>query len=376
MTKKVVHIITSTATGGAENMLFNLIKGSSHVSAHRAVISLMPMGSVAEKICDMGVEVLSLNMKSLRGSFSLYHLAKLLRSLKPDLVHTWMYHANFFGSLAAVFAGRPPVLWSLHHSDLSFRFNKKKTMLLADLCSPISRTPLVRKIVNCSQSAMDAHSNIGYCASKMSLIPNGFDLDVFAPDSSASSRLRKSVGLEPDTLVVSMVGRWDPQKDLDSFIKAIAVTGHKLPVSRYIICGKGLDENNTKLVSMIQRAGISEKVLLLGFRDDMPLIMAGSDLVVMPSRSEAFPMVLGEAMACGTVCIVTDVGDAALLLGGLGWTVPPNNPKALAQAIEFVLIFLGRTEREKLGVTLRNRIAQNFSLSQVVDMYENIYAQL
>ena len=376
MKKNIVHIITSTDIGGAENMLSNLIEGASSRTVHRAVISLLPLGSIAEKINTAGVETLSLNMKS--GADALLYLsrlARMLRVLKPDVVHTWMYHANLLGSLATFLAEKPPVVWGLHHNNLTFSANKKSTLMVAGLCAPISHFPLVKKIISCSQEALATHRKLGYCSPKMQVIPNGFDLNRFRLDPSARPKLRASLGLTPDTPIACMVGRWDPQKDPENFIRAVAKAHREAPRSIYLMCGKGFDNKNKQLKGMLHNAGISKKVILLGGRDDIPFIMAGIDLLVLPSRGEAFPMVMGEAMACGTPCVATDVGDAALLNGNLGWIVPPRNHEALAKAMVEGLS-LEKDKREILGMKLRHRVRMNFSLTDTVKKYETLYTRI
>jgi glycosyltransferase involved in cell wall biosynthesis len=113
----------------------------------------------------------------------------------------------------------------------------------------------------------------------------------------------------------------------------------------------------------------------LGVRQDMSRLFAAMDIATTASRSEAFPVVIGEAMACGTPCVVTDVGDSGLIVGETGTVVPPGDPHALAEAWRN-LILAGAAVRHRLGLAARRRVQQNFALPVVVERYQVIYAKL
>src|SRR5205807_5126692 len=151
---------------------------------------------------------------------------------------------------------------------------------------------------------------------------------------------------------------------------------HKqLPQVRFLLFGMGITWENPQLTEWIDTAGIRECCYLLGMRHDVARLFSGIDIATTASRSEAFPIVVGEAMACGTPCVVTDVGDSALIVADTGRVVAPNDPDALAEAWRS-LVDAGHAERRRLGIAARARIRQHFSLPSIVQSYQDVYAQL
>jgi glycosyltransferase involved in cell wall biosynthesis len=222
---------------------------------------------------------------------------------------------------------------------------------------------------------MECHIQLGYPSYKFEIIPNGFDISLFHPDSVAALSLREEFGLNTTDPVIGHLARFDPQKDHHTLIKAAELVIKSLPDARFILCGENINWDNQKLVGWIDEAGIRDHFLLLGRRDDMPRILAGLDLLVSSSVGEAFPTVLGEAMACGIPCVATDVGDSGLIIGETGILVPPCEPGPLAQGLIDMLKLSG-SERELLGQKARKRVIENFNLPDIVNKYEKTFLQV
>ncbi len=139
-----------------------------------------------------------------------------------------------------------------------------------------------------------------------------------------------------------------------------------------MLCGDAVHWENHELVGWIDAAGIRERCHLLGRREDIPRLNAALDLASSSSCGEGFPNVIGEAMACGVPCVVTDVGDSALIVGDTGRVVPPKNPEALAGAWR-ELIERGPEQRHQLGAAARCRVGKHYSLQAIVAQYEKLY---
>jgi glycosyltransferase involved in cell wall biosynthesis len=206
------------------------------------------------------------------------------------------------------------------------------------------------------------------------VVPNGYETGKFAPDETAGAAIRQELGIGTQLPVVGLVGRWHPDKDHLTLIAAFArVTGH-FPDAKLLLAGTGCSDDNAALVAQIKDHGLQGAVRLLGRRGDIPAIMNALDLHVLSSRSEAFPNVVAEAMACDTPCVVTDVGDAALIVGNTGWVVPPRDPERLAEAIVKALRERADAKQwQSRSRAARQRILNEFSLENMVKRYHRVW---
>lgn len=370
MTNKVVHIITGLNDGGAEGVLTRLClhsKGVSHV-----VISLMDKGKYGPVLQQSGVVVHCLGMNPGKPSIvRFYQLIKLIRSEHPNVVQTWMYHADLLGGVAAWLAGMKRVFWGIRHSTLEKGKSKRSTIMIARLCALLSNW-VPEKIICCANKALVVHVDIGYAAEKLLVIQNGYDLSFFKPDVAAGEKVRNELQLGSREFVIGKVGRFDPLKDHLNLLQALALVAKQQIQFRCLLVGKGLSPDNPALVANIIELGLQGKVLLVGQRTDICAVMNALDLHVLSSCSEGFPNVLAEAMACGTPCVSTDVGDALDIVGDPGLCCPPRNSQALAN-----LIIKMAMEWQQAPVTWQERkmassqrIAERFSIEGMVSMYE------
>ena len=210
----------------------------------------------------------------------------------------------------------------------------------------------------------------------MTVIPNGFEVSLFQPDANARQAVRAELNLSPGTLLIGAVGRFDPQKDYHNLISAAGWLHAARPDVHFLLCGKCLTEENEKLMGWIYARGLQKCFHLLGRRDDVPRLMNSFDLLTTSSAyGEAFPLVVGEAMACEVPCVVTDLGDSAFLVGDTCKVVPPREPAALAAAWN-ALLSLPAEKRAALGAAARQRIETHFSLSNVAGQYAALYREL
>lgn len=339
------------------------------------VISLSTIGEVGKRIQQLGIPVESLGMKPGRPNpFAIYQLARKLKGLRPDLVHTWMYHADLIGGISARLAGVPAVTWGIRHSNLSPKQNKRTTLAVVKVCSWLSHH-IPDRILCCSEVASAIHVKVGYPAEKLLIIPNGIDLAQYTPDKSARDSVRIELGLSEQTTLIGLIARFDSQKNHEGFIRAAGLLHAQKPGVHFLLAGRDIETNNTDLVRWIKEAGIHEVCHLLGQRDDVPRLMAALDISTSSSWGEAFPNVVAEAMACGVPCVVTDVGDSAYIVGDAGKVILPGDDAALADAWN-TLIALPHEERIALGMRARVRVAENFELGAVVKRYESFYEDL
>lgn len=379
-TMHVVHIISGLGQGGAETVLHRLVTAPGQQAVH-TVISLSDEGVFGARLRKAGIAVHALGMKGspIAGAKGVWKLYRLIKLLKPDVVQTWMYHADLIGGLTARMAGVRSIAWGIRNSGADLRHGSRSAHRIARLCAGLSRlVPGV--IISCADEAARRHREWGYDADRMLVIPNGYDLSALGPDADARAELRAEWGVGSEVPLVGSVARWNPLKDHANLLEALARTTERHPGMKCVLVGEGMDHRNAELLSLLQRQGLNEHVLLLGRRDDVPRILAALDVYVLSSRAEGFPNVVSEAMASGLPCVVTDVGDAARIVGNTGWVVPPRNPAALAEAMEEAISLLGTEDgREQYTVRAtegRQRVEENFSLEVMRARYQTVWSRL
>lgn len=371
---RVHHIITGLNDGGAEATLYRLCTVD---SIHRhSIISLMDGGKYCRLLEKAGIQVVCLNMPRGRLTASgVWRLWRLLRTERPDVVQTWMYHADLIGGIVAKFAGVPRIIWGIHHTILEPGKSRRMTMLIARINAWLSHW-VPTAIVCCAERAREVHQALGYDAYKMSVIPNGYDLQRFRPDEESRRRLRTEWGVIDAQFLIGMVGRFDPQKDHENLLRALAMLKRNVIPFRCVLVGRDMDTANSQLEAWLAEYKLVDEVLLLGQQSDIPAVMNALDLHVLSSSAEAFPNVLPEAMACGTPCITTDVGDAAYIVGDTGWVVAPGKSEELSKAIELASAEFFDPQpfawRERCA-DARVRVAAHFNVGRMVEAYQTVW---
>ncbi len=374
---RVMHLITGLTVGGAETMLARLVSGMDRDEFENVVYCMMDGGPVAETILRHGVAVHSLGMKKgLPDPRVLLRFARAVRSWKPAILQTWMYHADLLGGLAGKLCGNIPVVWNLRQSDPTLKDENKMTLRIVRICASLSSI-LPARIVCCAEAGRRIHSRLGYAASRMLVIPNGVAGEDYPAVPDPNGRCRELFGIPADADVVSMIARYHPVKDHKTFFAAAKLFANDFPGTVFALCGHGIDERNGELMSMIEQSGVRRNTLLLGVLKpwEIAVLLARSTLTTNTSRSEGFSNVVGEAMASGTVCVVTDVGDSAYIVGDCGVVVPAGSPRELAAGWKRV-VRMGEHDREALGLAGRRRLNENFSLKTAVKRYQNLYRDI
>lgn len=370
---KVVHIAAGLDTGGGQTMLYRLVSRMNRELYPTEVVSLTDVGPIGDRIRALGMPVSAIGMRrGVPNPLAVFRLGRLLRASSPDVVQTWGYHADLAGGLAAKLAGHIPIVWGVHHTVFGAQGSKRMTVWTAWTCARLSRW-LPGRIVCCSEATRQVHTRLGYAADKMIVVTNGFDPALFRPDQVARQSVRRELGIGADTPLVGLVARFDPQKNHRGFLQAAAILHTRLAECHFLLCGADVTWENAQLVKWVDASGIRERCHLLGERADVPRLMAALDVLSSASFSEAFPLVIGEAMACGVPCVVTDVGDSAIMVGETGLVVPSADPQALADAWTRLLLSMSAEERQQLGLAARRRVEERFSLERTVEQYLSVY---
>lgn len=370
---RIVHVITTLDRAGAEVLLTRLVERLPADRFKGAVVCLGHRGDLAAHLEQAGWPVHSIGMSSPRISPSgLQRLREAVRREAPQVVHTWMYHADLVGGLVSKLgSGAPRVLWSLHQSALPGGEIRTSTRILARFNALLSGW-LPDGIVSTSYAARDFHLRLGYDASKIVVVPSAFE----SAPLEERSRLHEAAGVGWERPTIVRVGRFHPQKDYSTFFQAISLAMEEVPDLQAVCIGPGVTGSNPDLVALVARFRVGEAVHLLGERPDAAQLVADADVAVSSSSfGESTPLVVGEALAAGVPVVATDVGDSRLLVGEAGRIVPPRDAAALAGAITD-LLRVDPTERHRLGHIGRERIADEYSLPTMVARYVELYERL
>lgn len=352
-------------------MLYKLLSQMDRSRFRNSVISMVGNGPLARKIKELEIPVYTLEMKfGVPNPRGLFRLIRLLRKQRPIVLQTWLYHADFLGLLAAKLVRLPQIVWNVRCSDMDMQHYSKVSALVIRMLAALSSIP--EAVVVNSESGCEFHERLGYRPRRWVLIHNGFDLDRFCPDAAARIKFRQELGLPNDAILIGLVARFDPMKDHATFLEAAHLLLEKDPRVHFVLVGSKITLENRELTAMINSGQYGKHFHLMGERDDVSYIMAALDMATSSSYSEGFPNTIGEAMACGVPCVVTDAGDSALLVGNTGMVVPIKNPQALAEGWE-QMIKLDGSGRSELGVAARCRIEEQFSLPTNVTRYEEFY---
>ncbi|MEM7176196.1 MAG: glycosyltransferase [Pseudomonadota bacterium] len=364
---EVCHVITGLETGGAERSLYLLLQGEVGRLFRHRVISLTGAGSYGAMIRDLGIPVTALEMRGRPWRLLRLRLSRMIGH--PALVQGWMYHGNIAASLAGWRRAR--VVWNIRHSLEDLAGESPGTRRAIALSACLSRRP--DRILYNSHQARAQHEASGFSATAAQVIPNGIDATAFAPDAAARGRLRRELGLGQTDTVLCHVGRCHPVKGHKILMDAVLPHLRAYPDLHLVMAGAGVSYDNSALAAPISE-NLRMQVHLLGERRDIPDLMAGSDLFALPSLSEGFPNVLGEAMAAGLAAVASDVGDCARVLGQTGRIVPPRDSQALSAAIAALLE--APDQRRALGQAARRRVVAEYPLDLSQRSYADLYRAL
>ncbi|CAM5781067.1 glycosyltransferase [Castellaniella caeni] len=372
---QVVHVISGLLHGGAETVLQRLVTAPGGTARH-TVVSMTTEGVIGVALREAGVEVVTLDMQGAVGSLrGLWRLYRLLRARRPDVVQTWMYHADLIGGLVARLAGIRALAWGVRNSGVSLAESSRSSRATAWLCARVSGW-LPGVIVVCARKAAQVHRAWGYRADRVLVVPNGYDFSRWHPDATGRAALRAQWGVSDDAVVLGCVARWNPLKDHANLLAALALSLQADARLRCVLIGLGMSCDNAELIALARQYGVLDQLIFLGRRDDVPALMRGLDVHVLSSKAEGFPNVVCEAMASGAACVVTDVGDAADIVADHGWVAPAQNPSALSQAIGQAVVAVRQADWPARREAARASVAQRYGLQTMVERYQTVWARL
>jgi glycosyltransferase involved in cell wall biosynthesis len=371
VTIRIVHVISGLGVGGAERALFNLLSAlSPDERTTSTVFSLTSLGTYGPKIEGLGISVQVLGLgRNPTTWLGLLALRKHLRHEAPEVLVSWMYHANIVAWLASRWLSEAPLLvWNIRHS--LYDLNEEKPLTRWVIRAHKWLNDGVGAIIYNSQLSRHQHTEFGIYAAESMVIPNGFDTVTWHPDANDRAALRQILGIPLDARVVGHVGRYHALKDQANLLEAMRLVMQRHTNVHLLLIGREVGPTNPILKEYFEHLPL-DRVHALGECLDVHLLMRVMDVFCLSSRSEAFPNVLGEAMSSGVVCTTTDAGDARLIVGETGHVVPIRDGRALAQSL-LELVEKDGEELISLGIKARQRIVQNFSMDETLRAYRRV----
>ena len=362
MNPDIALLTTNLAQGGAETQVARLATLLAERGWPVSVISLLTPSAFVPQLEAAGVRVFSLDMeRGWRGAAGALRLAALLRRIRPQILHSHMFHANLLARAARLVCPVPVLISTLHSAAESGR-GSDSTVRRDRLYRLTDR--LSDAVIAVSGAVASRHAAVK-AAGRLRVIPNGVATDRFRPDAEVRARLRGELALGNEFVWLA-AGRLMWKKDYPAMLEAFA----PLPKGVLLIAGDGPDRERLQA-----RAG--PRVRFLGQRGDMPALMAASDAFVLSSKIEGLPVVLLEAAASGLPVVTTEAGGAAeaVLEGETGFVVPPGAPGALREALSRVMT-LPAPAREAMGDAARRFALDHFDERNIVLRWEALYSEL
>lgn len=374
----LLHFIYGISGGGAETMMRNLVRSLDRTQWRVVVVAMQAKAwPEAERELRQTCDAFHvLDETALLSRRTLIKLKRLLQEEQPTVVQTWMHHADFVGGLVARWVGIQNIVWGIHCREITQSPGESKLKSrLFRLLMPLAARWIPSRIVSCSQAALDDHVALGYPSAKMHWITNGIDTVRFHPELAARKDLRQSLGIDAATPLLGFVGRFHEMKNLPLLLQAFALLQGNLPSARLLLCGIECSDLDPECATLASALPKPEQLHFLPFQSEPERLYPALDLFTLSSRTEACPMTILEAMACGVPCVTTQVGDCSALIADTGITVPPADPPALCAAWHRLL-----TENESARTARCHAAHQHalshFAIARTAAAYSQLYTSL
>lgn len=359
---KIVLLCRSLNLGGTERQLVTLAKGLRQRGISVTVVVFYGGGGLEQELHDCGVKVVDMRKSGRWDVLPFFlRLVRVVRELEPEIVYGFLGTANMLASLLRFVLPRISVVWGVRAANVdlnqydwvsqtTYRFERRISRF-ADL------------IICNSHAGMEYAAAHGFPRKKMRVIPNGIDTDKFRPDSASRARVRNEFGILEGERLIGLVGRLDPMKDHETFLRAAAMLERDSSAYRFICVGDGPRAYKIHLQQLAAELQLESKLIWSGSRHDMSDVFNAMDIACSSSYGEGFSNVIAEGMACGIPYVVTDVGDSALIVEGTGLVVPPRIPSALCEGLRSMLTNVG----PDLRVAARRSIVDRFTNEALVN---------
>ena len=366
---KVIHLINGLGLGGAESMLYKILAHQKREDI--IVVTLEGRDYFNDKLEALGVKVITLNMR--RGIPSLravFQYVTLIRKVKPDVIISWMYHANIFSILTKPVLPKHKTIFNIRQSLYDLNKEKRLTYYIIKLNARLSS--YADLIVNNSKQSIEQHKKIGFSESNNQFIPNGFELDKFKPSLCLRNEFRKKYDIQDGIIIIGNLARFHPMKNHLGLIKAFKTVKNECKHSlKLVLGGDNINSDNREIKSLIDKLGLSNDCILLGRVESVNVLPAFDIYISASLWGEGFPNVLGEAMACGVPCVSTDIGDSRRVIGNTGIVIG-HSDNDIADGI-IRMLSMPKEEFYKLKTSAQEKVIKNYAIETISRQYEQLY---
>jgi glycosyltransferase involved in cell wall biosynthesis len=369
--QNILYIIPRPEIGGAERQLLMLMQGLDRRYYCPHVVCLDGDGSLLGGYQEASESCVVLNRKKAFDWRVLQTLRAHIQNLQPAIVHTWLYIANLYGSMATRTSTQVPVIVSQRGLGIDPQHSAFKIWqmrVLNRLIAKISDHLLVN-----AQAVTEPMYQVGFRPDKTQIIYNGLNLDIHITEQQKNN-LRRELNIHPDETILAAIARTDPKKDLETMLRAFAIVHKQNPKTRLIIAGGGFPEYQKKLDHLAEQLNIQSHVNFLGFRNDPQVILSICDVSLLSSLTEGLPNAILESMALGKPVVATAVGGVPELItdGVHGYLVPKGDYEQFACSI----LNINTDRAQEMGLAAKAKAHQQFSQQAMIDTTTQVYDQI
>jgi len=372
---RVAFLTRSLEVGGAEVQLSLLARNLRSDDFEVRVFTLYSRGPLGKTLEDAGVTLGSVDKLGRWDFVGPYRrLVQQMRDYHPDILHSFLGPPNIFAALVKSSQPGCRVVWGFRASNMDLDRYDWSHRASETLQRRLLRR--VDKIVTNSRSGREFAASRGFPSDRQVVIANGIDTEKFTLDRSRGQALRGKWGLSDDAQVIGIAARLDPMKDHGTFLRAAAIAAKQNPSLRFVCVGEGQAAYREVLHNQASHLGLDDQLTWAGHHQEMADVYNALDVATLTSAfGEGFPNAVGEAMACGTPCVVTDVGDSVDIVGEVGLHTPVGDKTALAHGWMELLAQAPEARADRASAC-RARIVEKYSVATMVEAHRALYQQL
>lgn len=364
---KILLLCRSLGVGGTERQIVVLAKGLQQQGHDVNVMVFYANGTLEGELHESGIPVFDLRKSGRWDVLPFFMRAvRLVRKLKPRMIYGFLGTPNILTALLKPIFPKTGMVWGVRASNVNLDRYDWLSRLSYRIECRLSR--FADLIICNSRSGLEYAVAHGFPRTQMTVIPNGIDTERFKPDATTREQVRTAWGIAENEILIGLVARLDPMKDHPTFLRAAAMLLHERSDVRFVCVGDGPEPYRSELHRLASKLGLNGRLIWAGARHDMSAVYNALDIAASSSCTEGFSNTIAEAMSCGVPCVVTDVGDSALIVDASGCVVPPAMPDALCAGFLLMLKQLGPDIRDAARASIVNRFTNDALINNTVDI--------